>query len=212
MNISKRATKVCIIEDNNAYGESLKVELQESNIFDEITLDFKGRSGLSSVKSCSPQLVILDFQLSDITGLEVARRIKAYNDQIKIFMLTAHNEVPIIQRIMNDPNIDSISVKGSPYFELNFLVTVKYILAGGKYVEPTVLYKLNESHEYIGLNSLSPREFEIFIHINSGKSDLQIAGDLCVQIEHVKNIKSKIIKKIKRDKIDRLTESLIDNA
>lgn len=75
-----------------------------------------------------------------------------------------------------------------------------------------MLKNLRESRNLSGLNELTSREFEIFIQSHSGKPDEKIAGDLCVEISHVKNLKSRIAKKVKDNKIDNLILKLINNS
>jgi DNA-binding NarL/FixJ family response regulator len=67
-------------------------------------------------------------------------------------------------------------------------------------------------NDFNGLNQLTPREFEVFIQSSSGKDDEKIAKDLCVEIAHIKNLKSRIYKKIKNDNLDNLITKLIKNA
>jgi DNA-binding NarL/FixJ family response regulator len=46
----------------------------------------------------------------------------------------------------------------------------------------------------------------------SGKSDEKIAEDLCVELSHVRNVKSKITKKIKNDNIGNFVIELVKNS
>jgi DNA-binding NarL/FixJ family response regulator len=204
--------KISIIEDSEIHREWLKTELSENPRFDIVSVDNFGRKGIESVRLLEPHLVILDFQLEDVTGLEVSKRIKAYNDSIKIFVLTAHIEISIVERLINDKNIDAIAIKGSHYFENNFLSAIDHVIDGGTYLDPSLLRKLRESKNLSGLSKLTKREFEIFIQASSGKTDSKIAEDLHVELAHVKNIKSRVAKKIKGDDIDNLLSRLAQNS
>jgi len=210
--VEAKPALVSIIEDSAIHREWLKAQIEECNLLEIISVDQTGKSGIESIKRINPQIVLLDFQLADMTGLEVAKRIKAYNEDVKIFMLTAHAEAFIISRIIGDKNIDALAIKGSHYFELNFMAAIKYVLSGGTYLEPSVLDKIRQAKHQIGLSELTKREFELFIQINIGKSDQKIADDLCVELAHVRNMKSRILKKVKDDDLDGLLAKLIDNA
>lgn len=204
--------KISIIEDSEIHREWLKAELSCVLDFEVVSVDHLGRKGIESIKSSNIDLAILDFQLEDMTGLEVSKRLKAYNENIKIFVLTAHTEISIVERIISDKNIDAIAIKGSPYLEANLLSAIKQIMQGGSYLDPILLKKLRESKNLNGLSGLTKREFEIFIQSNIGKPDCKIAEDLCVELSHVKNIKSKITKKIKNVDIDGLLSKLVENS
>ena len=109
--------KVSIIEDSEIHREWLKTELSEDKKMKVISAEPFGRDGIESVRHYKPDIVLLDFQLEDMTGLEVAKRIKTHNANVKIFALTAHTEISIIERIISNKNIDALAVKGSHYFE-----------------------------------------------------------------------------------------------
>lgn len=108
--------KISIIEDSEIHREWLKMKLaDEINIDAVVSIDRFGRDGIESVKHYKPDVVLLDFQLEDMTGLEVAKRLKIHDPKIRVFALTAHTEALIIQRIISDKNIDAIAIKGSPW-------------------------------------------------------------------------------------------------
>lgn len=210
--IDRSAINISIIEDSHIHAEWLKAIISDFSTIRIVSFDDNGKNGLLSIKTHHPELVLLDFQLKDITGMEVSKRIKLFNNNIKIFILTAHTEISIIERLIADKNIDAIGIKGSPYFEENFLPAIFQICKGGTYLDPSLLGKLRESMVLKGLSSLTKREFEIFIQINIGKDDFKIAHDLNIEVSHVRNMKSKIVKKIKDDNVDSLITKLIENA
>lgn len=204
--------KVSIIEDSEIHREWLKTELSDNKKIKIISADRLGRDGIESVRNYRPDMVLLDFQLEDMTGLEVSKRIKINDADIKVFALTAHTEISIIERIIDNKNIDALAIKGSHYFEANFLSAIIHVIEGGTYLDPSLLKNLRESKNFNGLNKLTDREFEIFIQSNAGKSDDKIAKDLCVELSHIRNLKSRIAKKVKDDDIDNLVSKLINNS
>jgi len=204
--------KISLIEDSDIHREWLKAELANDLLFEVVSEDRFGRQGIASVKEKNSDIVLLDFQLEDLTGLEAAKRISAYNDKIKIFIMTAHSEISIIERIIRDKNIQGIAIKGSIYFSMNLKSAIKIVSHGGVYMEPSLLEKLRGSDKLNGISNLTPREFEVFIQSHAGKQDEKIAEDLCVELPYIKNIKSKIHKKIKNTSVDTLLNKLIENA
>lgn len=207
-----RVIKISIIEDSAIHAEWIKAKLELDVMFEIVSVDRLARRGLESVKSMQPDLIIVDFQLEDMTGLEVAKRIKVYSECMKVFMITAHTEATIIERIYQDKNIDALAIKGSQYFGHNLKSAIKDVADGGVYLDPSLLNKLRESGKPNGISELTKREFEIFIQTNVGKLDTKIAEDLCVELSYIKNIKSKIAKKIKDANMDNLLRKLGENS
>ena len=204
--------KISIIEDSEIHSEWIKAKLESDSCFEIVSIDRSAKAGIESVKTRNPDLVLLDFQLEDMTGLEAVKRMSAYSEQIKLFIITAHTEITIIERIINDNNIKGLAIKGSQYFEANLKAAVKNVVDGGVYLDPSLLNKLRESGKSNGISDLTKREFEVFIQSNAGKTDVKIAEDLCVELPYIKNIKSKITKKIKDTNMDSLLCKLIENA
>lgn len=204
--------KICVIEDSEIHAAWLKLELESDFTFHVLSMDRSARKGIESVKANNPDVLLLDFQLEDMTGLEVAKRLKIFNSQLKIFMITAHTEVGIINRIINDSHIDGLGIKGSNYFSSNVKTAIKNIKNGEVYIDSSLLNKLRESGKNSSINELTRREFEVFIQSSTGKSDEKIALDLCVALSYVKNIKSKIAKKIKDANMHNLLYKLTENV
>lgn len=205
--MESRKIKISIIEDSQIHTEWFRCKIQADSNIRIISEDRLGSSGIASVKTHHPDIVLLDFQLEDITGLEVAKRIKAVDKKTRIFAVTAHTEASIINKIINDKNIDALAVKGSRYFDDNIIKSIHDVANGGTYIDPSLLRKLREKER----DSLSNREFEILVHSATGKSDIEIANNLFVDPSHVRNIKSKIKKKIKTNNFFEMISSLLKN-
>lgn len=207
----KDKIKVSIIEDSEIHAMCLNEQLISDSDFMVVSVDFSGHNGLASLKKELPDVVLLDFQLPDVTGLEVAKRIKSFSDKIKVFSITSHTEPAIVERMISDKNIDAIAIKGSDYFEDSLISLVKKVASGGSFIDPSLLKTIRSLGKMKGVSDLTKREFEVFIQASVGKSDDDISRDLYVDISHVKNLKSKVSKKIKGDKFDSLLEKLLAN-
>lgn len=59
-----------------------------------------GEEGLNLIRENEPNIVILDFQLPDINGLEVARKILHRNPDIKVLVITAMESDVLPMRLL----------------------------------------------------------------------------------------------------------------
>jgi two-component system response regulator MprA len=82
--------RILIIEDEERIAQFLKRGL----IYEGYRVDvaYDGQSGLDTARDQPPDLVILDWMLPGLDGLEVCRRLRAASD-VPILMLTAKEEV-----------------------------------------------------------------------------------------------------------------------
>ncbi|MEO8402295.1 MAG: response regulator [Gammaproteobacteria bacterium] len=75
MESSLNKVKISIIEDSEIHSEWLRAELENDQLFEVVSQDHLGRQGIISVKERSPDVALLDFQLEDLTGQEVAKEL-----------------------------------------------------------------------------------------------------------------------------------------
>jgi DNA-binding response OmpR family regulator len=80
-----------IVEDDERLGRVLKRLLEEERHVVDVATD--GQMGLDFAESDGIDIVILDVGLPDISGLEVARRIRRSGNETAILMLTARDTV-----------------------------------------------------------------------------------------------------------------------
>ncbi|OUM95677.1 MAG: two-component system response regulator [Thermobacillus sp. ZCTH02-B1] len=56
-----------------------------------------GKMALEIVKNESPDLVLLDMKIPGMDGLEILKRVKEINRDIKVIMMTAYGELDMIK-------------------------------------------------------------------------------------------------------------------
>jgi two-component system response regulator RegX3 len=79
---------VLVVDDEEAIRDSVAYSLRAEGLEVECCAD--GNSAVAAVADDSFDLVVLDLMLPDISGMEVARRVRASSD-VPILMLTARN-------------------------------------------------------------------------------------------------------------------------
>lgn len=82
---------ILLVEDEVKLAEFLEMELVCEGYIVSIAND--GITGLMLARKSNPDLVILDWMLPDLTGLELCRRLRATRSKIPIILLTAKHEV-----------------------------------------------------------------------------------------------------------------------
>ena len=85
-------TKVLIVEDEDALSTILEYNLAKEKF--EVALAADGEEGLLKVEEFGPDIIILDWMLPKVSGIEVCRRIRSKPESrnIPIIMLTARSE------------------------------------------------------------------------------------------------------------------------
>ena len=83
--------RLLVVEDERKLAELLKSMLEDEN--HAVDIAFDGDEALDYVRAGEYDLVILDVMLPKLSGIEVARRIRAGKSRTPILMLTARTSV-----------------------------------------------------------------------------------------------------------------------
>ena len=84
--------RLLLVDDEPKLTDFLKMELEVEGYEVEVAAD--GASGLIALRGePGPDLVLLDWNLPDFTGLDICRRIRATGMTVPVLMLTGYDEV-----------------------------------------------------------------------------------------------------------------------
>ncbi len=156
--------RILIIEDDQAIVRVLKRSLTYEGY--QVDAAFDGEEGINLYKRIKPDLLILDWMLPGMDGLEVCDRLRVSEENIPILMLTAKDNTQ--DRVFGlDAGVDDYMVKP---FELEELTArVRALLRRTKADRSTVLefadLKLNTSTRMAERNerniSLTAKEYDL---------------------------------------------------
>jgi DNA-binding response OmpR family regulator len=82
---------ILLVEDEIKLAKFIQLELGYEGY--EITTVHDGVAGLTSARELSIDLIILDWMLPGLSGLEICRRLRTTGDKVPIILLTAKDEV-----------------------------------------------------------------------------------------------------------------------
>lgn len=82
---------ILVVEDEAKLAKFIELELQYEGYQVSVALD--GFAGLATARESQPDLLILDWMLPGVSGLEICRRLRSTGDKVPIILLTAKDEV-----------------------------------------------------------------------------------------------------------------------
>lgn len=83
--------KILVIEDEQKLAKFLELELQYEGY--EVIVANDGMTGLTTARESNADLILLDWMLPGISGLEVCRRLRLTGSKTPIILLTAKDEI-----------------------------------------------------------------------------------------------------------------------
>lgn len=150
--------------------EKLLKMVQRTLIYEgfEVITATTGREALDKLEIKPPDMIVLDWMMPELDGLEMLRRLRANGDQIPVLMLTARDAVE--DRVAGlDRGADDYLVK--PFAPSELLARLRALLRRSKltnsdgpltyadlYLDPAT----RETHRGDRSFELTPKEFELF--------------------------------------------------
>lgn len=83
-----KINKILVVDDEHLIRWSLEQNLKKQGY--EVITAGSGEDALRMAREQQPDLVLLDIQLPGISGIEVLEKVKEFDDEIIVIMLTAH--------------------------------------------------------------------------------------------------------------------------
>lgn len=190
--------KVMIADDHILMREGIKQLLEFDGKIEVIAEAGNGIECLEILEKVHPDVLLLDINMPIKNGIEVLKNIREKKFNVKVLMLTVHNEVEYLIRAM-EMGVDGYIMKDSESAELKRAIYM--IINNKQYIQPSLIPALNSrlanrDNEKNKIESLTKREKEVLIQVVDGMSNKEIALNLDISERTVKNHVSNIFKKI----------------
>lgn len=190
--------RVMITDDHSLIREGLKQLLEFDGSIEIVGEASNGVECLEKLKECCPEVLLLDINMPEKNGIEVLKQMKTENIQVKVLILTVHNEMDyLIQAV--DIGVDGYILKDSESSELK--KAIRAVKSGENYIQPSLIpvlnsRLLNRDTDNDRISLLTNRELEVLVQVANGMFNKEIATNLKISERTVKNHISNIFKKI----------------
>src|SRR5579862_5810199 len=85
-----RVTRILIVDDNPAVRRYLRAILEQQESWQVSGEARSGAEALQSVLQGPPDLIVLDYQMPDLNGVDIAKQISEMFPKLPILMVTLH--------------------------------------------------------------------------------------------------------------------------
>jgi len=85
------SSQILIVEDEAKLAQFIELELKYEGY--QVTVANDGFSGLTMAREIKPDLILLDWMLPGLSGLELCRRLRTTGDKVPVILLTAKDDV-----------------------------------------------------------------------------------------------------------------------
>ena len=190
--------KVMLADDHVLMREGIRQLLEFDGTIEVISEANDGLECLKKLKEAKPQVLLLDINMPEMNGIEVLETIRREKIDVKVLILTVHNEIDYLIKAI-DIGVDGYILKDSESSELKKAINA--MIEGESYIQPKLIPALNNrlvvrDKDKDKIDSLTSRELQVLVQVANGMFNKEIASLLNISERTVKNHISSIFKKI----------------
>ncbi len=201
--------RLMIVDDHPLFRAGLRRVLEMESDFEIIGEAVNGQEAIDKAHALQPQVILMDVNLPILNGLQATREITASKEGIAVIVLTAYHD--------DEQMLHAIRAGASAYFPKDvdpreLVHTVIEVSKGNYVLNDAVLAKpqvatwllsqfdqmlvAGEEGSGSAFQPLSGREMEILTCITKGKSNKEVAQQLGISRQTVKNHMTSILRKL----------------
>ncbi|RWS44414.1 response regulator transcription factor [Bacillus mycoides] len=193
--------KLLLVEDHHIVRRGLVFFLKTREEFEIIGEAENGEEALTFVQKEKPDVVLMDISMPIMDGIEATKRIKQYDETIKILMLSSFSEQDYVLPAL-EAGADGYQLKEVQPDQL--VASIVAVYQGNTNFHPKVTPALLgrpavKKEKENPFSMLTKREQEVLREIAKGRSNKEIAAELHITEQTVKTHVSNVLAKLEVD-------------
>ena len=198
----RKRTRVAIVDDHPVVREGLRAALDQPDL-KVVGEAATGAAAIALAQSLEPDVLILDVQLPDRSGLEVLKAIKAARPKTAVLLFTVRDDAETIRQAVL---LGAAGYLSKDAAGLDLLSLIRRIAAGERVLDQSIMEEAlrwaspqvqpprGEFEEAIGV--LSRQEREVFRLVLQGLSNQEITKRTGASLNTVKSQLRSLLRKI----------------
>ena len=183
--------KLLIVDDHRILVEGLNKLFDNSDTVNVIGVAYSGKECRNALRKELPDVILLDINLPDVSGIDLCKEIKTENPEIKIVALSSFNEYTIVRRMIEN-GASGYVVKNAMPEEI--ILSVETVANNEIFLcEEIDLLMRNRSNNPIWL---TPREKELLKYIVEGLTNHEIAEKMYLGVETINSYRKNLLIKL----------------
>jgi DNA-binding NarL/FixJ family response regulator len=183
--------KLLIVDDHRILVAGLKKLFENSATVQVTGLAFSGKECRSAIIKELPDVILLDINLPDASGIDLCKEIKSQHPEIKIVALSSFNEYAIVRRMLEN-GASGYVVKNAMPEEIKMSVEMAANNASFLCEEIDLLMRKRSKNPIW----LTPREKKLLKLIVDGFTNHEIAEKMFLGVETINSYRKNLLIKL----------------
>lgn len=168
---------VILADDHPVVRAGIRALLERASDINIVAEATNGDEVLPLLKRHVPHVLILDIEMPKLSGVEVARQIKAIELPVHILVLSAHSDDHYVNKILRSGASGYLTKEEAPHMIIDAVRGVALGEEGwmSRRAVATISALTRDNHNK---DKLTPREIEVLALISDGKTNQEIALEL----------------------------------
>jgi DNA-binding NarL/FixJ family response regulator len=185
--------RIIIIDDHRLFNDGLNEMLKSQPGMDVLAQAYDSREAEHLVFSLKPDVVLVDFNMPHINGIELTQLLVKQNSDVKVLILSMYHEDMYIQRFKKSGSKGYLFKTAAVE---DVVSAIRGIHEGGTHFPAPQKKNIHADDIFLKKLKLSARELEVVRLVKDGLTTKQIAERLNISFytaeTHRKNIKLKV--------------------
>jgi two-component system response regulator NreC len=193
--------RLLLVDDHQVVRSGLRMLLSTESDVEIVGEAGTGQDALNAVQSLSPNVVLMDIGLPDMSGIDATREIKRTNPEVAVVALTIHEDEEYFFKMLEAGAGGYVPKRAAPE---ELLTAIRAAAVGEVYLYPSLaklLVKdyLTQDHTNDAekaLDGLTEREQQVLRYLAEGVSNDEIAEALVISKKTVARHRENIMQKL----------------
>jgi DNA-binding NarL/FixJ family response regulator len=201
MDIMKSEIRVVIADDHPVFRQGLRQIIEMEHGIKVIGEAVDGAVALRMLQELEPDIAVLDINMPNLKGFDVAREIRQQGLDVRVIFLTMYDD----ERMFNEAlNVGALGYLLKDSAISDIVGSIRAVASGQHFITPSISgYLINRSarnaalsEKTPSLDDLTPTELRILKLIAEYKTSKEIAAQLFISYRTVENHRTSICHKL----------------
>ena len=193
--------RLLLVDDHEIVRAGLKMLLESQSDINIVAEAGNGMQAIEMVDRLSPDVIVMDITLPDISGIEATRRIKQSHPEVAIIALTIHEDEQYFFEMLKAGASGYVPKRAASD---DLIQAVRAAFAGDIYIYPTLakvlvsdfLNMASMGDDKATMDGLTSREQEVLALLAEGCTNDEIANKLVISKHTVERHRENVMRKL----------------